>query len=69
MDSDRILYICPICFRVCESEEICHAHTMVECKIGEPGTEQRKPVRDRFGRFVSRAPRWFLEAVGRLPDK
>ena len=69
MDSERILYICPMCFKVCESEQECHAHTMLACDIGELGAEQRKPVKDRFGNYVSRAPRWFLDAAGWLPGK
>lgn len=69
MESERVLYICPVCFQVCESERECHDHKMLACNVGEPGTEQRKPVKDRFGHFVSRAPRWFLDASGRLPGK
>jgi hypothetical protein len=64
MDDQTTLYICPQCFRACESEIECHAHQMIECKVGQPGDERRKPVADRFGNFVSRAPRWFLEAAG-----
>jgi len=67
MDNDSSFYICPICFRVCDTEQKCHEHQMVECDAGEPGDERRKPVKDRFGQFVSRAPRWYLEAVGRIP--
>jgi hypothetical protein len=37
---------------------------MVECEAGIPGDERRRPVADRFGNYVSRAPRWFMEAVG-----
>jgi hypothetical protein len=37
---------------------------MVECDAGEPGGERSKPVHDRYGNLVSRAPRWYLEAVG-----
>jgi hypothetical protein len=36
---------------------------MVKCDVGEPGDERRKPIVDRFGKYVSRAPRWYIEAV------
>lgn len=64
MEDETIFYICPICFQVCEDEKECHAHRMVECNPGEYGDDRRKPVSDRFGQLVSRAPRWYLEAVG-----
>ncbi len=63
MANDLVLYICPICFRVSETEDECHEHLMVLCETGHPGDERRKPVSDQFGNFVSRAPRWYLEAV------
>lgn len=66
---ERKIYICPVCFRVCETQEECHEHKMIACDPGNPGDERRKPVVDRFGKLVSRAPRWFLEAQGRLPRK
>ena len=65
MANDQILYICPICFRVCETEDECHEHLMVECETGHPGDERRKPVTDQFGNLVSRAPKWYLEAVSK----
>jgi len=37
---------------------------MLVCKPGEPGSERRKPLVDRSGNLLSRAPRWFLEATG-----
>lgn len=64
-DREETIYICPVCFTICESEQECHAHRMLACEPGEPGDERRKPVRDAFGQYVSRAPRWYLEAVGR----
>jgi len=65
MDQEQIFYMCPICFRVCESESECHEHRMVICKTGHPGDQRRKPVTDRFGNLVSRAPLWYLEAVSK----
>jgi hypothetical protein len=63
VDKELILYLCPVCFQACDSEIECHAHRMLQCHVGQPGDERRKPVRDRSGNYVSRAPRWFLEAV------
>jgi hypothetical protein len=63
MANEQVFYICPICFRVCETESECHEHRMVLCETGHPGDERRKPVPDQFGNLVSRAPRWYLEAV------
>lgn len=68
MKQSENFYICPVCFQVCDSRQECHAHRMVECNPGKPGDERRKPVIDRFGRFASRAPRWYLEATGRFPQ-
>jgi hypothetical protein len=65
MNAVTVFYMCPKCFRVCETQEQCHEHNlMVECVTGTPGDEKRRPVRDQFGHYVSRAPRWYLEAVG-----
>jgi hypothetical protein len=50
---------------VCETEAECHEHLMVLCETGHPGDERRKPVSDRFGNLVSRAPRWYLEAISK----
>lgn len=69
VDEDKF-YICPICFQVCESKKACdlhiHAHRMVPAAPGEPGDARRKPLRDRQGDLLSRAPRWFFEAIGRI---
>jgi hypothetical protein len=65
MDQAQIFYFCPKCFRVCETESECHQHLMVMCETGHPGDDQRKPVRDSYGRLVSRAPLWYLEALNR----
>jgi hypothetical protein len=65
MEQEQVFYICPKCFRVCETEAKCHEHLMVICETGHPGDEIRKPVLDQNGRLVSRAPRWYLEALSR----
>jgi hypothetical protein len=63
MDPGEAFYICPACFRICESEQECHMHRMLVCEAGEPGDERRKPVVDQFGNYASRAPRWYIEAI------
>ena len=67
MTTEENLYICPVCFRICDTEMECHRHKTLECHPGNPGDERRKPLHDRFGNLVSRAPRWFLEAARRIP--
>jgi len=47
----------------------CHQHQMVACKIGEIGDTRRRPVNDPYGKFVSRAPRWYMEAVGWIKEE
>jgi hypothetical protein len=64
MDREEHFYICPICFRVCENDIECHAHQLLECRVGGYEDDRRKPVKNRFGKLVSRAPRWYLEAQG-----
>jgi hypothetical protein len=73
MTGEGTFYICPICFQVCETKRECHlhqhAHRMVECDPGSFGDERRKPIYDRYGNLVSRAPRWYLEATRRIRGK
>ena len=57
-------YICPFCFTVCEQDQRCHGHPMVRCVPGNWGMPSRMPVADGSGKMYSRAPRWYLEAVG-----
>lgn len=67
MNTNAIFYLCPYCFEVSEVEGDHHGHRMIRCDAGEPGDERRKPVIDERGNLKSRAPRWFLEAIGSLP--
>jgi hypothetical protein len=60
-------FICPMCFRICDADQECHQHRTLRVDAGPPGDARRQPVNDRFGRMVSRAPRWYLEATGRIP--
>jgi hypothetical protein len=70
-NSNDRFYLCPICFAVCESEIACraHNHRMIWCDPIGLTDEQRKPLMYADGRLASRAPRWFLEAVGALPAR
>lgn len=68
MHDEETLFVCPFCFRICETEQECHRHKTLECHPGVDGDPQRKPLRDRFGNLASRAPRWFLEATHRIPS-
>jgi hypothetical protein len=67
MMSNKILYICPSCFTVCETPVEEHSHRVIECYVGESNDIRRKPITDKYGRLVSRAPRWYLEACQRIP--
>ncbi len=58
------LYVCPECLKVSEIAGACHGKDMICCYTGEWGDERRKPVTDPYDRLLSRAPRWYLEAVG-----
>jgi hypothetical protein len=62
--SANTFYLCPFCFRLCDTDEHCHEHPMVCCEPGEWGDNRRKPVTDLRGDIQSPAPRWFLEATG-----
>lgn len=67
MNANTTFYLCPICFETSEVEAKQHGHPMLRCDAGQPGDERRKPVMDERGNLKSRAPRWFLEAIGSLP--
>ena len=70
-NSNDRFYLCPICFAAYESEIACkaHNHRMIWCDPITLTDEQRKPLMYADGRLASRAPRWFLEAVGALPAR
>lgn len=68
MKSATAFYLCRMCFKVSETEVVCHDHPMVLVDPGEEGDERRKPLLDEEGRLKSQAPRWFLEALGFLLD-
>jgi hypothetical protein len=37
---------------------------MIACDAGDWGSERRKPILAANGELRTRAPRWFLEAIG-----
>lgn len=59
-------YICPRCFEVREFTRASHRHRMVRCDPGAADSDRRKPPVDGRGQLITRAPRWYLEAVGIL---
>ena len=64
MDPPDSFYICPYCFQICEHDSRCHNHPMVLCTPGRWGAAARMPLTNPRGELKSRAPRWYLEAVG-----
>ncbi len=58
----RTVYICRVCHRVGLQPLNCHPTKSVQCDAGEPGDERSKPLFDRNGNLVTRAPRWWVEA-------
>ena len=69
MDNRAVLYVCPVCFDVTSTppDRLGHDVKLVVCHPGEPGDERRKPPVDEHGHVMTRAPRWYLEALGILP--
>ncbi|MDQ4077629.1 MAG: hypothetical protein M3220_15455 [Chloroflexota bacterium] len=66
MNTQGTFYLCPTCFEVTESHAETHQHTMIEVKATAISDQRRQPVTDESGRVLSRAPQWFLEAIGTL---
>lgn len=68
MEPKEIFYMCPVCFEVSKEPRRHHGREMVSCCAGEPGSYLRKPMTDENGQMVSRAPVWYMEAMGWIPD-
>jgi hypothetical protein len=68
MDGEVVFYICPKCFDITETPPDRHGHQgkLVECHPGEMGDARRKPPVDEHGHVMTRAPRWYLEAIGMI---
>jgi|Deesub1362A_J573_1020465.scaffolds.fasta_scaffold03859_2 hypothetical protein len=60
--SDRI-YVCPRCFEVEAQAGKCprDGAELVRCEPGSTDDPCRKPLMDRQGRVLTRAPRWWLQ--------
>jgi hypothetical protein len=57
----RSVYICRVCHLVGLKPLNCHPGNSVVCDAGEPGDERSKPLFDRQGRLVTRAPKWWVD--------
>ncbi len=66
---EHTIIFCPTCFQICESLIHEHDHELILCDVGEVGDVRRKPIYDRQGRLMTRAPRWFLESVGWVKEE
>lgn len=64
MNGNQAFYLCPTCFEATERLDPHHRHKMLYIEPARFDDEQRKPVMDKHGRLLTRAPRWFLQAVG-----
>ncbi len=67
MAESTVFYLCPKCFQVCEVPEEDHDHAMVRCDPEALDRDSRMPPVDEHGHLMTRAPRWYLEAIGILP--
>jgi hypothetical protein len=65
MEEKIEFYICQICFRTGDNEEVCHK-TMIPVISGDPGDKRRKPIKDKYGVYFSRAPLWFHQSTSKL---
>ncbi len=61
-DATRAIYVCRICHRVDQRPMTCHPGQSVKCDAGTFGDERSRPLFDKNGRLVTRAPKWWVEA-------
>jgi hypothetical protein len=66
LDAVEVFYLCPTCFEARLTDDGQHTHRMARCEAGPLGDERRRPIVDATGRLSTRAPRWFVEAMGRM---
>jgi hypothetical protein len=64
-----VIFICPKCFEILESHNVPHGHErkLIRCEPGTPDDQRRRPPFRADGHVMTRAPRWYLEAIGMLP--
>ncbi len=58
----RMIYICRVCHAVDQRPMTCHPGRSVRCNIGDFGDERSRPLFDKQGHLVTRAPKWWVEA-------
>jgi len=67
MEERITLYLCPHCFEMRDTNTECHGQRMLVFHPGRAGAANRRPLANEFGAYVSRAPRWYLEARRLIP--
>jgi hypothetical protein len=67
MNASSVFYLCPMCFETFEAEPASHQHQVMRIDPAQLNSELRQPASDNIGHLTSRAPRWFLAAIGTLP--
>ena len=62
-DFNQEIHLCPHClFSGAEPGACPHCgHARVTCRPGDPDDPCRRPIMDRRGRVLSRAPLWWLQ--------
>ncbi|MCL4489325.1 MAG: hypothetical protein M1570_14535 [Chloroflexi bacterium] len=58
----RKIYICRVCHSVDQRPTTCHPGKSVQCDIGDFGDERSRPLFDKKGNLVTRAPKWWVDA-------
>ncbi|MDX1413196.1 MAG: hypothetical protein R3293_03345 [Candidatus Promineifilaceae bacterium] len=65
-EGDPRFYLCPVCFSASRQRLECHDQLMIPCNANKLG--DCKPLMDEAGNFSSRAPRWFIVSLNRIPE-
>jgi predicted amidophosphoribosyltransferase len=63
IDFQQVIFLCPHCMLPGPEAGACPqcGATLVSCRPGEPDDPCRKPLMDRHGRVLTRAPLWWLQ--------
>ena len=69
-EEKKIYYICPKCLDMTQAppDHKGHEGRLIAVSPGPWDDERRKPPLDAHGHVMTRAPRWYLEAIGILDD-
>lgn len=64
----KIFYMCPKCMEPAEEPTPCPncGGERIPCRPGDPDDPCRKPMMSSSGEIRSRAPVWWLRAIGAL---